>query len=377
MSRQRTYLDWNATTPLRPQARAAMLAALDVAGNPSSVHAEGRAARALVEAAREQVAALAGASPSEVVFTSGGTEANAWVLSADWDRVIVSEIEHPSVLVPAQARGPSSVRLIDTQREGAVDLGDLARALDHGKADRDLLSVQMANNETGVLQDVGAIASTGRERGAVVHTDAVQALGKVAVDFRALGVDYLSISAHKIGGPKGVGALIVRQGAALPALITGGGQERRRRGGTENVAGIAGFGAAAEAAGRQLEEFARLRALRDGLEREAKRLVPQAMIVAEQAPRLANTACIALPGHKAETLVIALDLAGVAVSAGAACSSGKVGPSHVLAAMGLEPAIASSAIRVSIGWETTERDVAAFLDAWAHVVARRGERAVA
>ena len=210
-----------------------------------------------------------------------------------------------------------------------------------------------------------------------MHTDAVQAAGRVPVDLRSLGVDFLTLSAHKIGGPKGVGALIIRDGASLPAFIRGGGQERRRRGGTENVAAIAGFGAAAEAAQRDLAGMARVRDLREQLEAEVLGLAPDAVIVAAGADRLPNTSCIALPGTAAETLVIALDLAGIAVSAGAACSSGKVGASHVLEAMGVAPGIARAAIRVSLGWSSTQADVAAFVEAWAHVAVRRRERAVA
>jgi cysteine desulfurase len=238
-----------------------------------------------------------------------------------------------------------------------------------------LLSLQLANNETGVVQPVAAAAEAARSQGLMVHTDAVQAAGRVAVSFTALGVDYLSLSAHKLGGPKGVGALVIRDGARLPAFIAGGGQERRRRAGTENVPAIAGFGAAARAAARDLTTIDGVRALRDRVEAEARAIAPSAVVIGAEAERLPNTACIALPGASAETLVIALDLAGVAVSAGAACSSGKVGASHVLAAMGLDPALARSAIRVSLGWGSTEADVDAFAAAWAHVAARR--RAVA
>jgi cysteine desulfurase len=227
-----------------------------------------------------------------------------------------------------------------------------------------LVSLQLANNETGATQPVAEAALAARERGHVMHTDAVQAAGRIATDFRALGCDLMSLSAHKIGGPKGVGALIVREGFSLRPLIWGGGQERRRRGGTENAAGIAGFGAAAREAAREAIGMERVSALRDRLEEGVLRLSPDAMIVAAKSRRLPNTSCIAWPGRLAETLVIKLDLAGIAVSAGAACSSGKVGRSHVLAAMGLSPEIASSAIRVSIGASTTEKDIAAFLAAW-------------
>jgi cysteine desulfurase len=241
-----------------------------------------------------------------------------------------------------------------------------------------MVCVQAANNETGVLQPVAELAALARQHGLFVHTDAVQAAGRVALDMRALGVDSLALSAHKLGGPKGIGALVVREGAAsLPALIAGGGQERRRRAGTENVAAIAGFGAAAAAAQRDLAGMARIRALRDRLEREVLALAPSAVVIGADADRLPNTAGIALPGTSAETLVIALDLAGVAVSAGAACSSGKVGASHVLEAMGLDAGLARGAVRASLGWSSTERDVAAFIAAWSRLAARRRERAVA
>jgi cysteine desulfurase len=235
----------------------------------------------------------------------------------------------------------------------------------------------MANNETGVLQPVGSVARQAREAGFAVHTDAVQAAGRMPIDFADVGVDYLTLSAHKLGGPKGVGALVVRDGAALPSLIAGGGQERRRRAGTENVAAIAGFGAAAIAARAELHRMQRVGALRDSLEREARAVTPEAIIVGAAADRLANTTSLALPGASAETLVIALDLKGIAVSAGAACSSGKVGVSHVLAAMGLAPEIARAAIRISLGTQSTEQDIARFLGAWTHQARGRRERAVA
>jgi cysteine desulfurase len=383
MSGARAYLDWNAGAPLRAEARAAMLAALDVTGNPSSPHSEGRRARAIVEDAREEVAALVRARPAEVVFTSGATEANNTVLAGGWTTILLAGIEHDSVLAPARrlaqgakshvldlAVGPSGVVAIESVAERAGEM-------DAGGAGRALLSLQLANNETGVVQPVADAAAVARSCGASVHTDAVQAAGRMAVNFRALGVDYLSLSAHKLGGPKGVGALVIRDGAALPAFVAGGGQERRRRAGTENVPAIAGFGAVARAAARDLEAMERVRALRDRVEAEAVAIAPAAVVIGAGAERLPNTTSLALPGASAETLVIALDLAGVAVSAGAACSSGKVGPSHALEAMGIEPALARAAIRVSLGWSSTERDVAAFAEAWARVTARQRQRAVA
>ena len=374
MSRSRTYLDWNATAPLRREARVAMVAALDVLGNPSSPHAEGRRARGLVEDAREQVAALVGARPAEVVFTSGGTEANNAVLAAGRDAILISGIEHNSVLAPALRSGAPVVD-IPVGGDGVVRQESFAGHMSQGG--RALVSLQMANNETGALQPVAEVAAMARQHGFGMHSDAVQAAGRVPIDMAALGVDYLTLSAHKLGGPKGVGALVVRDGAALPAFIAGGGQERRRRAGTENVAGIAGFGAAAEAARHDLAEIERVRALRDRLEAQAREITPEALIIAGEAQRLPNTTCLAWPGASAETLVIALDLRGIAVSAGAACSSGKVGASRVLAAMGLAPDMARAAIRISLGPTSGERDVAAFLEAWSRIAETRRGRAVA
>jgi cysteine desulfurase len=377
MSERGTYLDWNATAPLRREAREAVVAALDVVGNPSSPHAEGRRARAIVEDARERVAALVSARPSDVVFTSGGTEANNAVLTAGWQAIHVCGIEHDSVLAPARN---SRSRLVEIAvgPDGVVRRDALAAQFETRSGNgRGLLSLQLANNETGVMQPVADVARQAREHGLAVHTDAVQAAGRVRVGLTALGVDYLTLSAHKLGGPKGIGALVIRDGASQPVFITGGGQERRRRAGTENVAAIAGFGAAAEAAERDLARMERVRTLRDRLEADVRAIEPEAIVIAAEADRLPNTTSLALPGTSAETLVIALDLAGVAVSAGAACSSGKVGASHVLAAMGLEPEVARAAIRISLGWSSTERDVAAFTEAWGHIAVRRRERAVA
>jgi cysteine desulfurase len=363
----RTYLDYNATSLLRADARAAMLAAMDAVGNPSSVHAEGRRARAIVETAREQVAALVGAKPLEVVFTSGATEANAWVINAGgWDTIFACDVEHESVRTPLKESG---ARIVDVP----VDANGVARveAIANGilcgpPIGHALVMLQVANNETGVVQPVVDVAHFAREHGLIMHTDAVQAAGRLSLDMAALGVDTMSLSAHKLGGPKGVGALIIRDGTKLGTLISGGGQERRRRGGTENVVGIAGFGAAAEAAVRELGQIERVRSLRDRLEREA--LATGATIVGADVARLANTTCLAFAGLSAETLVIKFDLRGIAISAGSACSSGKVGTSHVLAAQRLDPSLARAAIRISLGWNTSDADVDAFLKVWADIV---------
>jgi cysteine desulfurase len=363
----RTYLDYNATSPLRPEARLAMLAAMDAVGNPSSVHAEGRRARAIVETAREQVAALVGAKPLEVVFTSGATEANAWVISAGgWDTIFACDIEHESIRTPLKE---SRARIVDVpvDTNGVACVEAIASGILCGPpVGRALVMLQVANNETGVIQPITDVAHFARAHGLVMHTDAVQAGGRLALDMAAMGVDTMSLSAHKLGGPKGVGALIIRDGTKLGNLISGGGQERRRRGGTENVVGIAGFGAAAEAAALELAQIERVRGMRDRLERAAA--ATSAYIVGANVNRLANTTCLALAGLSAETLVIKFDLRGIAISAGSACSSGKVGTSHVLAAQGLDPNLARAAIRISLGWNTSDADVDAFLKVWADIV---------
>ncbi len=377
MTSARTYLDHNATAPLRPEARAAMLDALDAVGNPSSVHAEGRRARAIVEEARERVASLVGVSPAQVIFTSGATEANCIALRSGWDTILVPGVEHESVLAPARS---SSADFIDVpvDAEGRIELSAVCSALDRTESGKSVFALQLANNETGVVQAVSELAAVAREHGASVHSDAVQAAGRIALDFECLGIDTLSLSAHKLGGPKGVGALILRDGLEVAPLVVGGGQELRRRAGTENVPGIAGFGAAAAAAERDLADIGRIAALRDRLEGEALAMAPEALVIGSGAERLPNTTCLAVPGMSAETLVIRFDLAGIAISAGAACSSGKVGASSVLIAMGLPEDVARSAIRVSLGWTTTERDVDQFLTAWSSIVGRAGrERAVA
>ena len=376
MNRARTYLDWNATAPLRREAQAAMVAALDVVGNPSSPHAEGRRARAIVEDAREQVAALIGARASEVVFTSGGTEGNNAVLAAGWNKILLAGIEHDSVLAPARN---SRARLVDlpVDDDGVVVREELSRALASASEGPALLTLQLANNETGVLQPVADVAAEAKQHGLAVHTDAVQAAGRVPIDVASLGVDYLTVSAHKLGGPQGTGALVFRGRRALSPLISGGGQERRRRAGTESVAAIAGFGAAAEAARRELAQMPRVGRLQAWLESQVRSITPEAIIIAEGAARLPNTTDLALPGASAETLVIQFDLAGIAISAGAACASGKVGASHVLAAMGLSAELAGAAIRISLGHGSTQADVARFLDAWTNLAAKRRPRAVA
>jgi cysteine desulfurase len=369
----RIYLDWNATAPLRPESRAAMVAALDLVGNPSSVHAEGRAARRIVEEVREQVAALVAAEPRNVVFTSGATEANMLALTPALgagqlprERLLVSSIEHPSVLAGGRFAG-NAVDKLPVRDSGEIDLCALERRLAEFAGLRVLVSLMLANNETGVVQPVSEAARLVHQTGALLHVDAVQGPGRIPCNISDLGADLLTISAHKIGGPKGVGALIRRDAALRLAdpLIRGGGQERGSRAGTENVAGIAGFGAAAHAAAAELTASGpRVGGLRKRLESGLKAASPGIVIFGSAAQRLPNTTLFAVPGIKAETAVIAFDLAGVAVSSGAACSSGKVQPSHVLAAMGVAPELARGGLRVSLGPTTTESDIDRCIEAW-------------
>jgi cysteine desulfurase len=370
MTAVRTYLDHNATQPLRPEARTAMLEAMDVFGNPSSVHAEGRAARAIIEAARDEVAALVNARPGEVIFTSGATEANSFAISGrPWSALLFGNCEHVAVLAPARrAKAPRtelSCRSDGMQSTDGAQEWAQARPVSDNPA---FASLALANGETGVLQPVAELVAMLAPFGVVVHSDAAQAAGRVPVDFKALGLSLLSLSAHKMGGPKGIGALVVRDGTPLEPLLTGGGQERRRRAGTENAAAIAGFGAAAAAARRDLESAGQIRALRDGLESDLMRIEPACVLIGRDAARLPNTILVSMPGKNAETVVIKLDLAGVAVSAGAACSSGKVAASHVLEAMSVAPEIARGAIRVSLGRNTTVQDLKKFVAAWTAAV---------
>lgn len=376
MQRQRTFLDHNASSPVRPEVAEAVARALtDLSGNPSSVHAEGRAARAAVERAREQVAALVGAAPQGVVFTSGGTEASNAVLRPTVRRaggpaavrLLVGAIEHVCVL---EGHGfAKACERIPVDADGVVDLGWLERRLDELARETVLLSIQAANNETGILQPVASAAGLARRRGALVHSDAVQAAGRLGLDMATLGVDALTLSAHKLAGPKGAGAIVLAAEVEIDGLVRGGGQERRRRGGTENVPAIVGFGVAAEIARREQEaEAARLLQLRRACEEAIRRAAPDAVIFAEGRARLPNTLAFAVPSLKAETALIALDLDGVAVSSGSACSSGKVRRSHVLEAMGVPRPLAEGAIRVSLGWNSTEADVNRFAAAFEKLI---------
>lgn len=355
------YLDHNATSPLRPAAFDAMVEALRAGGNPSSVHGAGRKARAIVDRARRDVAAFVGAQPAETIFTSGGTEANSLALSgAGRRRVLVSAVEHDSV-----RRVVPHAEILPVDGDGVLDLAALERAL-AASPEPALVSVMLANNETGVLQPITEVVRLARTVRALVHCDAVQGAGKAPVDLHGLGVDYLSLSAHKLGGPTGVGALVVRRGAPLSPDRLGGGQESNRRAGTENVSGIAGFGAAVRAAGEGLD----VSGLRDRLELSLVQIAPAAEIYGVKAPRIGNTTCISMPGVPAETQVMAFDLAGVCISAGAACSSGKVQRSPVLEAMGVPAAEAACATRISLGWNTEATDIERLITAWQNLYTR-------
>lgn len=371
---QTVYMDCNATAPLRLEAHDAVVRALDAGGNPSSVHALGRAARRCVEDAREQVRDLVNAPNSaRVIFTSGGTEANALALiGCGRDKVLAPRTEHPSVL---NAR--DGLQAIRVDAGGLIDPFELEEMF-AGGGDDTVVSVMLANNETGVLQQVEGIARMAHRYDALVHTDAVQAAGKVDVDFQALGVDYLSLSSHKLGGPQGVGALIATKDAPLRALQPGGGQEGSLRGGTENVPGIAGFGAAAQAAKAGLnEDMARVKALRDQLETAIADLAPDAQVIAATADRLPNTSLIVMPGVQSDTQVMAFDLAGICVSAGSACASGKAKASGVLTAMGISDDAAKCAVRVSLGHLNTNDDVESFISAWKDLYERSGAKRTA
>ncbi len=364
----RLYLDANATEPLRPEARAAAIAALDSLGNPSSIHGEGRAARRILEDARETIGARFGAAPRDVIFTSGGTEANALAIHglAQGRLVLRGATEHAAVIAAAG----DGAGILPVGADGLVSLEALAAMLAAEKPG--LVCLMLANNETGTIQPVAEAAALCRAAGALLHVDAVQGAGRVPFDLAALGADSIAISAHKLGGPTGAGALLLAPDAAgrLAPLQLGGGQERGRRGGTPALPAIAGFAAAALAA--QPEDAARLAAFRDAI--EAAAIAAGAVTIGAGAPRLANTACLALPAVRAEQQVIALDLAGLAVSAGAACSSGKVARSHVLAAMGVG-ALAGEAIRVSLPWNADDGHVAAFTAAYRAMAERMGRRA--
>ncbi|MGV2108129.1 cysteine desulfurase family protein [Agrobacterium vitis] len=378
---ERIYMDWNATAPLLNEARDAMLAALAMPGNPSSVHAEGRTARALVEKARRQVADLVGAAPANVIFTSTATEAANFVLSPRYrmgrsllavGRAYVSAIEHPAVRQGGRF-SPDCVTEIPVTRQGVVDLDALERALADHPADQGmpLVAVMLANNETGVIQPVEAVGKLVHAKGGLLLVDAVQAVGRIPVDITSLDADFLILSAHKLGGPKGAGAVVARGEALMPEpLVRGGGQEKGHRGGTENLYAIAGFGAAADHATKDLiNRNLQIAALRDALETGMRSIAPDLVIHGAGEKRIGNTSFVTLPGLKAETGQIAFDLEGVALSAGAACSSGKVGQSHVLTAMGVDAGIGG--LRLSLGPATMAEDISRVVSIFGKIAGRR------
>lgn len=386
MAGRRAYLDYNASAPLLPVARAATLAALNADANPSSVHSEGRAARRLIEEARRNVAALVNAKPEHVVFTSGATEAASTLLTPDWQmgrsavrmgRLYVSAADHPCILGGGRFRR-EQVEAIGVDRHGVVDLAALRESLQRheGGEGLPLVAIHFANNETGVIQPVREIGALVKAAGGVLVLDAVQAAGRIPLDIAEGYADFLIVSSHKIGGPKGAGAIIGAADLLMPKpLVNGGGQEKGHRAGTENLAAISGFGAAAREATTALADTDTVRRMRDGMEETILARAPDAEIFGVGAERLPNTTFFGISGLKAETMQIAFDLAGIALSAGSACSSGKVGPSHVLKAMGRGDN--EGALRVSIGRATTNEDVALFAAALASIMERRAGKSQA
>jgi len=362
MSKKAIYLDYNATAPMRVEVIAAITESLSEIGNASSIHGYGRDVRRDIEKAREDVAQLVGTDPINVVFTSGATEANnAVIFGAPVSRILYSAIEHPSVIEAAAKH--NNAHVIPVLPNGVIDL-DALETLLQAENTPTLVSVMWVNNETGVIQPIENIVTLAKEYNALFHCDAVQAAGRVKIEMDYLGIDYLTLSAHKIGGPSGIGALIYNHQTILEKFIHGGGQERRRRAGTENVIGAIGFGKAAECAAKEVGHLDKLQSWRDECENEMKRLVPQVEIIGEDAPRVPNTIQLILPGVTAETQLMALDLDGIAVSSGSACSSGSIKPSQVLLAMGVSEVRAKCAVRVSMGFANTKEEVDSFLNQW-------------
>jgi len=367
------YMDYNATAPIRDSVIEMVSLAMQTVGNPSSVHTAGRSVRRLVEEARVKVAALAGCRVRDVTFCSGGTEAsNAVIRGSGAASIIISAVEHECGFAASKHAGVPTY-VVEVDRKGLVDQNKLREMLREAPAPA-LVSVMLANNETGIIQPVREIADIAHEFGARMHTDAVQAAGKTPIDFNALGADYLTLSSHKVGGPQGVGAIITAPTAPLAPLVAGGGQELGRRSGTENVAGIAGFGVAALEAMDDLADMNRIGALRERFEADVTSHANNVCLIGLESPRTANTSCVAMPGVKGETQVMHFDLNGIFLSSGSACSSGKVKVSHVLSAMGYEDDTANASIRVSLGRLTTESDVDALIKAWISLYDRTAAR---
>jgi cysteine desulfurase len=366
---KRAYLDYNATAPVLPEVIALTAEIMGRVGNASSIHGFGRDARKTVEDARAQVAALAAVRPAQVVFNAGATEGNNTILSGFQDQIIyINSTEHPSIIESA----PNAIH-VPVTKDGVIDLAALEKMM----AERPpaLLCLQLVNSETGAIQPVAEASEIARKHSARILCDAVQAAGRIPIDFKSLNVDYLTLSAHKFGGPQGVGALIFREGLQLPKLLRGGGQERRQRAGTENVAGIAGFGLAAQKALENMGAYqSACEAFRAKLESGLKEIAPQIIIAGENAARVCNTTCAILPGVSAETQLMNMDLEGVAVGSGSACSSGAMKPSHVLTAMSFSESDARASLRFSTGWATTIADIDAALNAYEKMAARVGKQ---
>jgi cysteine desulfurase len=368
------YLDYNATAPIRPEVITLMCEIMGTVGNPSSMHEAGRKARARVDLGRQQVADLVGADHRNVIFTGNGTEADNLALRGFGPRrLIVSGIEHGAILAPALLLDGNAA-VVDVDQQGRLDLRDLETILaaTEGPA---LVSLMLANNETGIIQPVAEAAEIAHRHNALVHSDGIQGAGKIAIDMEQLGIDLLSLSAHKIGGPQGIGALIMREDLAVTAQVVGGGQEMGRRSGTENVAGIAGFGEAARLAAAELQEYAQLAKLRDSMEVRLAEIAPARRVIGGDVARVPNTSCVTMPGVRSDTQVMSMDLAGIAVSAGSACSSGKVTASHVLEAMGIEIDEAMTALRVTMGKDTTTAEIDRFLTVWTEIYRRNSSHA--
>ncbi len=368
-------MDYNATGQVYPEVGEEMLRVLSQGGNPSSVHSMGRDAKKEIENARAAIAGIVNCRARDIIFTGGGTEANNLALKGlhSLKNLIIAETEHDSIIAAAKALKGVDLHMVPVDDKGLVDLEALKALLqDHN--DGALVSVMLANNETGVLQDITAIAALAHEYGALIHVDAIQAFAKLPLDFKDSDIDLMTLSSHKTGGPQGVGGLIVKPNIPLQAEIVGGGQELGRRSGTENVAGIAGFGKAAMMAGGSLAKMNELETIRDYIEDEILKICPHAPIYGRGAPRLKNTSNIGMPGVQGETQVMHFDLAGIMVSSGSACSSGKVKESHVLRAMGADVVAAREAVRVSLGWKNTMDDADAFIKAWATLYDRAGKK---
>lgn len=370
MIREITYLDYNATAPVKPEVVEEVTRVLKEGGNPSSVHSRGRKAKSILEKSRTNIALMLNARPQMIVFTSGGTEANNIALkSLDIDHIIISAVEHDSIMQIAENQNVS-IDICPVDDNGLVIKSALEGLLSE-KQGKTLVSIMLANNETGVIQDIARLSELVHDKGALIHTDAIQAFGKIPLDFKALGVDMMSLSAHKIGGPQGVGALVAHESLKIKPLISGGGQEVGRRSGTENLAGIAGFAKAVELVPQSLQKADFLSQERERMEQKISQFSNETCIFGQKSPRLPNTSTILMPDVLSETQVMAFDLEGICVSSGSACSSGKVKPSHVISAMGGSEKDARSTVRVSLGWNSTADEVDHFITAWINLYSRK------